>query len=89
MIRVKRIYERREESDGYRVLVDRLWPRGVRKRGSELGRLGERAGTVNRIAVKPHCGKSSFRVESRRWRLSSEARGIHLVKAKHLCRETA
>lgn len=28
-IRTKRIYEHPEPSDGYRVLVDRLWPRGV------------------------------------------------------------
>lgn len=25
----KRIYEKAAQSDGYRVLVDRLWPRGV------------------------------------------------------------
>ena len=28
-VRVKRIYEPAERSDGYRVLVDRLWPRGI------------------------------------------------------------
>ncbi len=31
MIRIKRIYERPEFIDGTRVLVDRLWPRGVRR----------------------------------------------------------
>lgn len=31
MIRLKRAYDAPEASDGYRVLVDRLWPRGVRK----------------------------------------------------------
>lgn len=30
-LRTKRIYEPASESDGYRILVDRLWPRGVRK----------------------------------------------------------
>lgn len=30
-IRLKRAYERPEESDGARVLVDRIWPRGVLK----------------------------------------------------------
>jgi len=30
-IRLKRVYEDYEESDGYRVLIDRLWPRGVKK----------------------------------------------------------
>lgn len=28
---IKRAYEVASESDGYRVLVDRLWPRGVSK----------------------------------------------------------
>ncbi len=30
-IRIKRAYEEPEADDGYRVLVDRLWPRGVKK----------------------------------------------------------
>lgn len=30
-IRIKRVYDEPAPSDGYRVLVDRLWPRGVRK----------------------------------------------------------
>jgi uncharacterized protein YeaO (DUF488 family) len=31
MIKLKRVYDIYEESDGYRMLVDRLWPRGVSK----------------------------------------------------------
>ncbi len=31
MIKLKRIYDRPEITDGLRVLVDRLWPRGVRR----------------------------------------------------------
>jgi len=30
-VKIKRVYEPEEKSDGYRVLVDKLWPRGVRK----------------------------------------------------------
>jgi uncharacterized protein YeaO (DUF488 family) len=30
-IRVKRVYDKPERSDGRRILVDRLWPRGVAK----------------------------------------------------------
>jgi len=30
-IRLKRAYERAARGDGRRVLVERLWPRGVRK----------------------------------------------------------
>jgi uncharacterized protein YeaO (DUF488 family) len=31
MVRIKRAYEAPADVDGYRVLVDRLWPRGVKK----------------------------------------------------------
>ena len=30
-LRIKRVYEGYSEDDGYRILVDRLWPRGVKK----------------------------------------------------------
>lgn len=36
MIKIKRIHEPCEPSDGYRVLVDRLWPRGQTKEGANL-----------------------------------------------------
>ncbi|TRM86355.1 DUF488 domain-containing protein, partial [Sulfolobus sp. A20-N-G8] len=31
MIKVKRVYEKQEKDDGIRILVDRLWPRGIKK----------------------------------------------------------
>jgi len=31
LVRIKRIYAPVAEGDGYRILVDRLWPRGVSK----------------------------------------------------------
>jgi uncharacterized protein YeaO (DUF488 family) len=31
-VRIKRVYDKPERSDGLRVLVDRIWPRGVTKR---------------------------------------------------------
>ena len=30
-VRIKRVYEDFSETDGYRVLVDKLWPRGIKK----------------------------------------------------------
>lgn len=36
MIKVKRIYLPAEPTDGYRVLVDRLWPRGIKKEDARL-----------------------------------------------------
>jgi uncharacterized protein YeaO (DUF488 family) len=31
LIRTKRVYEQATRDDGYRILVDRLWPRGLSK----------------------------------------------------------
>jgi len=31
MIKIRRIYDQAEPGEGYRVLVDRLWPRGISK----------------------------------------------------------
>jgi uncharacterized protein YeaO (DUF488 family) len=31
MIKIKRIYEKYSLDDGHRILIDRLWPRGVSK----------------------------------------------------------
>ncbi len=35
-IRIKRVYDPPDASDGTRVLVDRLWPRGLRKENAAL-----------------------------------------------------
>lgn len=36
MFKIKRIYEPRDPSDGYRVLVDRVWPRGMTKEAAAI-----------------------------------------------------
>ncbi|CDZ79450.1 hypothetical protein BN59_03768 [Legionella massiliensis] len=35
-IHVKRIYEESNKSDGFRILVDRLWPRGIKKSDAQI-----------------------------------------------------
>lgn len=36
MIRIKRIYTQKDKSDGFRILVDRLWPRGLTKEAASI-----------------------------------------------------
>lgn len=38
MIALKRVYDEAEPGDGLRILVDRLWPRGVKKDQARLDR---------------------------------------------------
>ena len=35
-INLKRVYDEKSDEDGYRVFVDRLWPRGVSKEDSRF-----------------------------------------------------
>jgi uncharacterized protein YeaO (DUF488 family) len=35
-LQIKRVYEKPDFNDGYRILIDRLWPRGMRKDEARL-----------------------------------------------------
>lgn len=35
-VRIKRVYETPSRDDGFRVLVDRLWPRGLKKEEAKV-----------------------------------------------------
>jgi len=37
MIAIKRVYEKASPKDGVRILVDRLWPRGLSKENAKVG----------------------------------------------------
>jgi len=84
VIRLKRVYERPSRKDGWRILVDRLWPRGL---------------TKERAAVKLWLKELAPSTELRKWfghdpakwkpfqvRYRQELRGkkdaIHLLKQK-------
>jgi uncharacterized protein YeaO (DUF488 family) len=51
-VRIKRVYNARQLDDGYRVLVDRLWPRGLSK---------------ERAAIDLWCKEVAPTSELRRW----------------------
>ena len=36
MIKIKRVYEEYSSDDGFRILIDRLWPRGVSKSNAHV-----------------------------------------------------
>ena len=35
-VRIKRIYEPADRGDGYRILIDHVWPRGVSRERAKL-----------------------------------------------------
>lgn len=49
MIHTKRIYDEPSEDDGFRVLVDRLWPRGVSKEEAMIDRWEKDLAPTNEL----------------------------------------
>ncbi|MCB0772147.1 MAG: DUF488 domain-containing protein [Flavobacteriales bacterium] len=48
-IRIKRVYEAPAKDDGYRILVDRLWPRGISKAGAHVDEWLKEIGPSNEL----------------------------------------
>ncbi len=36
MVKIKRVYDKPEDADGFRILADRLWPRGLSKKDAKV-----------------------------------------------------
>ena len=49
MIRLKRVYEEPLQHDGMRFLVERLWPRGIRKTDLQMNSWLKDAGPSDRL----------------------------------------
>lgn len=49
MFKVKRIYDAAKPDDGYRVLVDRIWPRGMSKEKARVDRWMKEIGPSDRL----------------------------------------
>jgi uncharacterized protein YeaO (DUF488 family) len=82
-VAIKRIYERAEPHDGYRALIDRLWPRGVSRRRAALDAwLVELAPSS---ALRTWFGHDPKRWSefSRRYRAELRAQGEALEALRH------
>lgn len=59
-IQIKRAYEPAQESDGYRILADRLWPRGVSKTKAALEEWDKNDAPSAELRKKFHEGAEDF-----------------------------
>lgn len=48
-ILLKRIYDPYHSNDGYRILVDRLWPRGISKENAKIDMWAKEIGPSNEL----------------------------------------
>jgi uncharacterized protein YeaO (DUF488 family) len=68
-IQVKRAYDEVSKGDGLRVLVDRLWPRGVRKTGADIDLWAKGVTPSNELRAWFHSDpEGRFREFSKRYK---------------------
>jgi uncharacterized protein YeaO (DUF488 family) len=51
LIKIKRVYDKPASDDGFRILVDRLWPRGMSKEKAKLDRWMKEIAPSDEIRV--------------------------------------
>ncbi|WP_460717383.1 DUF488 domain-containing protein [Nocardia heshunensis] len=68
--RVKRVYEAPDADDGRRVLVDRLWPRGISKQAAEIDEWAKDVTPTTELRTWFHADPLTRRAEfERRYRI--------------------
>ena len=72
MISIKRAYEPPARGDGVRILVDRLWPRGIKKEAAQIERWMRELGPSHEL-------RRSFGHDPSRWQ---DFRRRYLVELK-------
>jgi len=86
-IRGKRAYEPAEEGDGYRVLVDHVWPRGISKEKAKLDEWAKELAPSGKLRKWFDHDPERFMEFRRRYRAELEERGEMLdglrEKARH------
>ncbi len=73
MIQIKRIYAPADKNDGTRILVDRLWPRGVSKEKANLFMWAKDIAPTNTL-------RKAFNHEDDKWAYFQQA---YLDELKH------
>lgn len=73
MVAIKRAYEPSSRNDGTRILVDRLWPRGLKKGETHVKKWMRELGPSNEL-------RRSFGHDPKRWK---DFRKRYLVELKH------
>ncbi|MEU6578253.1 DUF488 family protein [Streptomyces sp. NPDC046805] len=86
-VRVRRIYEPPEPEDGLRVLVDRLWPRGVSKEAAQVDEWPKALTPSTELRRWYHAGDASY--EEFRSRYDAELAAPEAVELLDGLRESA
>ncbi|MFF7549565.1 DUF488 domain-containing protein [Streptomyces canus] len=78
-VRIRRVYEPPEPADGVRVLVDRLWPRGLSKDAARVDEWPKALTPSTELRRWYHAGEGSYEEFAERYEAEladSEAAGL-------------
>ncbi len=80
MILLKRAYSAAEPADGFRVLVDRLWPRGVSRESAALDLWFKQIAPSDQLRQHFHSGELTFDEFAKQYRaeLDQNPEAAHL-----------
>lgn len=74
-IQLKRIYAQTEQTDGFRILVDRLWPRGLKKETANID-------AWMKEVAPPASLRKWFKHEPEKWKKFSKEYEAELKKSE-------
>lgn len=80
MILIRRAYEPPAAGDGVRILVDRLWPRGVTKEALALDHWARDLAPSNELRKWYHADMTQFAEFRRRYRAELAGQGAALAE---------
>jgi uncharacterized protein YeaO (DUF488 family) len=87
VFQLKRIYSPAQKADGYRILVDRLWPRGVSRQKAHIDLWLKEIGPSDALRKWFGHDPARWREFLRRYRKELRAKADLVEQIKHLQKE--
>ncbi|MDX9749603.1 MAG: DUF488 family protein [Flavobacteriales bacterium] len=85
--RLKRIQEPPAADDGHRVLVDRLWPRGISKERAQLDEWNKVLPPSHELRKRYHSGELDFAAFAQAYRQELKARPEEVDRIRELAED--
>ena len=87
MIHVKRVYETPKKEDGCRVLVDRLWPRGMKKEAAKIDLWMKDVAPSDALRKSFHHDAMKWPIFERKYQAELKSKKDSLAELKKLEKE--
>ena len=80
-VNIKRIYDDAKRTDGYRILVDRLWPRGIKKADADIDLWLKEIAPSAELRKWFHSGEGEWAAFKKKYK--AELKGSDALKELH------